>query len=532
MRQTYATEGLTVRRLRTWSLPVVLALTAVAAASLAGRSRLSGAALLSGRLALHHIEYLASDRLGGRGNGTPGLDEASRYIAERFHEYRLRAVGDDGSYFQHFMLSLEGQLGPKNFLRLRGAAGFQRELELHRDYEPMSFSASGQVSAALVFAGYGITAPEKGYDDYEKVDVRGKAVLILRHHPQERLEHGPFEPRPHATFTRKATNALAHGAVALLVVNDPLPHQDEKDQIVSFGADLGADEMGIPVVFLKRDVVEKLFAARARELAGVQAAIDARLEPASFELPGVSIDLSVDIERARRAARNVLAYLPPRGGNGREELLVIGAHFDHLGLGESRSGRSRGEIHNGADDNASGTAGLLELGRVFAMRQESLHRGILFAAFAGEELGLIGSSRYVSEPPLPLERTVAMINLDMIGRLRDTLYIGGAGSSALFQAKLDELAKPEGVDLSFAFSGYGSTDHTSFNEKGVPALFFFTGLHSDYHKPSDDSERIDAAGMTRVLRLAYGIADYLQAVPERPIFIREARQTEGGSNDE
>jgi hypothetical protein len=270
--------------------------------------------------------------------------------------------------------------------------------------------------------------------------------------------------------------------------------------------------LDLPAIHIKRHIAEKLFEKAGRDLTQVQSVIDEELKSSSFELAGSSVRITVDVTRSKVEVRNVLGYLPPSPSAVGEELLI----------GEQRSKASEkteGQIHNGADDNASGTAGVIELARVFSMRTD-LKRGILFVAFAGEELGLLGSSYYTRNPTMPLEKTVAMLNLDMIGRLRhDNLYIGGAGSSPVFQPKLDELGELEGLSYTFSFSGYGASDHTSFNQEEIPSLFFFTGLHGDYHKPSDDWQEINTTGGERVLRVAYQMADYLQALAERPSFV-------------
>ncbi len=305
-----------------------------------------------------------------------------------------------------------------------------RTLEYGKDFEPLSLSPSGEVEAPVVFAGYGVTAPEHDYDDYASIDVRGRIVLLLRYAPVVFGEQGW-----HATFVRKVQNAASHGAVAVLVVNGPRHHREDK--IVPFSLDVGAEETAsIPTVHLKREHADALLRASGRSLLDLQNGIDESLSPRSFAIEGVEVSLTVDVRRATVTVSNVLGFLPasavgtlglrPRP----REHIVIGAHYDHLGLGEkgSRDVRSRGVVHNGADDNASGVAGVLELARVFT-RETNRPRGILFAAFAGEELGLRGSYYYTSHPSFPLKDAVAMINLDMIGRLRhDLLYLGGRRS--------------------------------------------------------------------------------------------------------
>jgi hypothetical protein len=488
---------------------------------------------LSGNSALEHIRFLSSDELGGRGNGSDGLAHARDYIAAQFSKFGLAPAGEDGTYFQPFSVTIGGELGEENTLEL-GTEESMEKLRLHGDFEPMTFTGSGELEASpIVFVGYGITALEHDYDDYAGVDVRGKTVLLFRHIPREGRSDGPFdERRGHATFVTKVVNAKGHGAAAVLLVTDPVNHQGEPDELVAFGQDLGADDLSIPAIHLKRFVVQRLFERLGKDLAAVQEDIDENLAPRSFELEGARVSLNLDVERRESIVQNVLGYLPPPGASGDEEVLVIGAHYDHLGIGGGRHSRARDgqdDIHNGADDNASGTAGMMELARVLSEERASLKRGILFAAFAGEELGLLGSRHYTEEPSFPLEQTVAMINLDMIGRLREgKLFIGGVGSSPVFQPKLEELVAGQELTLDFSFSGYGSSDHASFVRVGIPCLFFFTGLHRDYHRPSDDWDQINPAGEEQVLRLAYQMADYIQALPERPPFVRESQQAPRG----
>ena len=478
--------------------------------------------LVNGDRFMEHVRYLASDELAGRGNGSDGLEEAAQYIEKQFREIGLTPAGENGTYFQKFTVSLGGTVGPDTSLGLEGV-GLERSPKIHSDFEPMTFTGSGQVDAPIVFVGYSITAPEHQYDDYGNIDVEGKVVLMLRRVPREGRHDGPFDAdRGHATFVTKVVNAKSHKAAAVLLLNT-----GEPDQLVKFGDDLGAEDLDIPAFQIKRELAEKILESFDKNLAEVQKNIDEDLVPSSFELSGVRARLDVNVTRARAEVQNVLGYLAPAGSSGEEELLVIGGHYDHVGRGHrhSRSSKeNRGKIHNGADDNASGTAGVIEVARAFSNRSD-LERGILFAAFAGEELGLLGSSYYTRNPTLPLDKTVTMINLDMVGRLRkDKLYIGGVGTSETFKPELEEIAKTENLEMSYSFSGYGSSDHTSFTIKEIPSLFFFTGLHEDYHLPTDDWDEINADGAERVLETVYRIADYVQGLEERPTFNKAAQQ--------
>ncbi len=462
-----------------------------------------------------HVRYLASDELVGRGNGSPGLEDAALYIRKSFQVLGLEPAGEGGTYLQAFRVTTGQELGRHTEALLRTPDGV-RTLEYGRDFEPLSLSASGEVDSPLIFAGYGVTAPEHDYDDYASVDVRGRIVLLLRYAPDAFGEQGW-----HATFVRKAQNAASHGALAVLVVNGPRHHREDK--IVPFSLDVGAGETApIPTVHLKREYADALLRASGRGLLELQSGIDQTLTPRSFPIDGVKMALTVDVRRATVTVANVLGYLPASGaGSRRREHIVIGAHYDHLGLGESgsRDRRSRGLVHNGADDNASGVAGILELARVFSL-EANRPRGILFAAFAGEELGLKGSYYYTSHPAFPLKDAVAMINLDMIGRLRhNLLYLGGIDRLPQLQGWIERRLEEEGLALSGRFSADEASDHAPFIRAGVPSLFFFTGLHGDYHKPTDDLQFINVEGMERVLRASYRVSSDLLNGQERPSLV-------------
>jgi len=503
------------------SLGFFLAVAALDAAAASGETKARPA--FERKTLEDDIRYLASDELVGRGNGGSGLDDAALYIRKRFEVLGLEPVADSGTYFQAFRVMTGQELGRHTGALVRTPDGV-RTLEYGRDFEPLSLSPSGEVEAPLIFAGYGVTAPEHDYDDYASVDVRGRIVLILRYAPQVFGEHGW-----HATFVRKARNAASHGALAVLVVNGPRHHREDK--IVPFSLDVGAGETAtIPTVHLKRERAEALLRASGRSLLELQNGIDEALAPRSFAIEGVEMSLTVDVRRAMVTVSNVLGFLPASSGPGAPgplagEHIVIGAHYDHLGLGEkgSRDRRSRGLVHNGADDNASGVAGVLELARVFSL-EPNRPRGILFAAFAGEELGLRGSYYYTNHPALPLKDAVAMINLDMIGRLRhDVLYLGGIDRLPQLQGWIESRLKEEGLALSGRFTADEASDHAPFIRAGVPSLFFFTGLHGDYHKPTDDFQFINFEGMERVLRAGYRVSSDLLQGEERPMLVAVER---------
>ena len=459
-----------------------------------------------------HVEVLASDALEGRGTGSAGEKKAAEYLIEGFRAAGLEPGGEDGTFLQPFQVPGEAKLQGTPALELR-VGEWWRELTLRREFQPFGFSDSGQLEAPLVFAGYGVVDPARGYDDYAGLDVKGKAVLVLRHQP--RPDQGA---RENAFFVTKAKNAKARGAAALIVVNDTL-HQ-RGDQLAPFGAGEASEETRLPAFHVTRAVAESLFKTAGRDLAALQKQLDEQLRPSSFELPA-RVRLSVQIERTVLNPRNVIARLPGSDPALAKEIVVFGAHYDHLGrghTGQSLDPEAQDEIHNGADDNASGTSALLELAQ--AMTAARPRRTIYFVAFSGEEMGLLGSAHFVKQPPVPLERIVSMINLDMIGRLnKDKLEVGGVGSSPGFPDLVKRVCEPHGLKLRLTKSGFGPSDHASFYGAGVPVLFFFTGLHAEYHRPNDDSPLIQAEGMERVTRAAFAAGLEIANADARPTYV-------------
>jgi hypothetical protein len=317
-----------------------------------------------------------------------------------------------------------------------------------------------------------------------------------------------------------------HGARAILFVNDTGAHSGNDDALEKFGKDVSPSSPGIPFLQIRAEVAERWFTLAGKDFRGVQQAIDKDLKSQSFVFPpNFHVALQVDVRHDDKTVHNVAGYLPGET----DEYIIIGAHYDHLGLGEqfSLAPSLVGTIHPGADDNASGTAGVIELAHWFG-GQPRMKRGIVFMTFAGEELGLLGSSFYVNHPALPNDKAVAMINMDMIGRIRDgKVFVGGAGTGSTFTATLDEIKKDYPFNLDYSEQGgYGSSDHTSFTTKQIPVLFFFSGLHGDYHKPSDTWDKIDAADATRLLDLIGRLTARLASDPVRPQFVRVS----GGHN--
>ncbi|MGH9491931.1 MAG: M28 family peptidase [Terriglobales bacterium] len=471
-----------------------------------------------------HVKVLADLRMEGRGAGTRGLERARNYLEREFKRLGLQPMGDaGGSYRQPFLVTTGARLRADN--RLTAVLnGKEQKLKLREDYLPLSFSAVGSVSGPVVFAGYGASADEFGYDDYTHLDVKDKVVLMLRGEPPMFQEKsGRQGPTHHSHLITKAINARTHGAKAVILVNGTLG-KGEEDLLMRF-EQAGPEDAGIPIVQVKNAVAERWFEAAGASLAQLQREMDEKSEPRSRALPdSLHLSLTVDIERVRKQVSNVLAYLPGKTA----EYVVIGAHYDHLGRGDANSLAPSliGQVHPGADDNASGVAGVLELARIFAPQRGQLQRGILFAAFAGEELGILGSGYWVKHPTLPLDQAVAMLNMDMIGRIKDgKVYIGGVGTGSSLRALGESAVGRHKLTVDYSASGYAASDHTSFVTQRVPVLFFFSGLHSDYHKPSDTWEKIDADSAARLLDLVADVTSTLAAGGERPQFVKVEAET-------
>jgi aminopeptidase YwaD len=504
-----------VKRLFSISIAIMLAgLTGAGWLALHAAPEVSGPALaLSPTRFMRDVIWLASDDLKGRGDGSPELDRAADYIAREFQRAGLTPAGEHNSYFQDFNITTGAQPGPGN----RFVVG-STTLTEGRDFVPVPFSSSSRVSGPLVFAGYGITAPEYHYDDYAGLDVSGKTVLVLGHEPQEQDRNSVFAGANftrHASLTSKAVNAKQHGARAVIVITDFI-HPQEDIAAATRNEDFA--DSGIVAIYALRQPFEEALKAHGIDIAAIQHQIDSDLHPRSSEIPQLGVDLVSDVVRTRKTVRNVMGALPGNDPKLKDQWLVVGAHYDHLGLGgrNSLAPSLIGQIHHGADDNASGTAGVMEFARIAEIAPERWHRSLLFMTYAGEEIGLLGSSWFVNHPTVPLNKIDAMVNMDMIGRMtRDRLYVGGVGTSPELKPLVQSLDSRQDPALIFTDTGYGSSDHTSFNAKKIPVMFFFSGLHTDYHKPSDTADKINASGAMEILALVYGVMDRLSAEPQK-----------------
>lgn len=469
---------------------------------------------LKGQNLLEHVRILSSPSMEGRATGTRGIRQAAEYIARQFRRAGLEPAGDRGSYLQEFQVITRVEAGPRNRLEatlLRGGGRSSRcRFLLEEDFRPFGFSAEGEAEGEVVFVGYGITAPELGYDDYKGLDVRGKVVLALTREPREYDRKSPFR-RPEAfRYTRviyKVINAERRGAKGILLVEGPLSSQGEPEELFAIrGLAFGARQ-SIPALNVRRRVVEALLRPSGKTLEELQRSIDDGLAPRSFLLPGVRVSLRANLIQHRGAAFNVVGALAGRDPKLRGEFLVIGAHYDHLGFGgEGSLAPSRhGQLHPGADDNASGAAVVMGLARALAAAGGT-RRTLYFVAFAGEEMGLLGSTRFAKHSPMAISRLAAMLNFDMVGRMRQKkLHVFGADTAREFRSLLPGAARGSGVELRFGGDGYGPSDHTPFYAQRRPVLFFFTGPHPDYHRPTDTADKVQAASLEKVARIAHRV---------------------------
>ncbi len=475
-----------------------------------------------------HINYLASDKLEGRFTGSKGGEMAAEYIQADFESTGLKPLFD-GSYRQNFPFVSGIELTGNNNLMFN-VGGEEITPKVEEQYTPAPFSGDADYHGEIVFAGYGISAPDLNYDDYANLDVKGKAVLITRYNPEGANPHSEFGK--FSAYRYKADVAKQKGASAVIFVTGHIPKDDE-DKLMKLHYDGAGPVTDLAIIQVKRDIADKLFKSEGLDFEKVQQQIDSLKTPDSFVFQNTKVVLSTGVKEITRHADNIGGYLEGNDPELKNDYIVIGAHYDHLGWGETGSlyTGSEPQIHNGADDNASGTAGVLELAERFAAQKDKLKRSMIFLCFSGEELGLIGSSYFTNNSPVPLDQIDAMINLDMVGRLNaeDQLTVYGTGTSSGFKALLNTDNDDYKFKLTFNDEGYGPSDQSSFYAKEIPVLFFFTGTHTDYHRPTDDADKINSKGEEEVIRYVYEIADNIDESSTKPDYINVPRK--GGGRD-
>lgn len=467
-----------------------------------------------------HVDYLCRPELGGRLTGTPGEQKATAYVAAYLESLGLEPAGADGTYFHPFEFTAGVELGPENRL-----TSGDHVFEVGREWLPVSFSLTGTVEPTeVVFAGYGIVAPEtdgsESYDSYVHLDVTDRWVLVLRGMPTDLKPEERQRMTAYSGLRYKAMVARDRGAKGLIIVNGPA--SGFRRPLVPLRLDGALSGTSIAVLSVAPDVVEPWLQAADTSLAEQQKKLDGGEPQMGFTLDGVTVSATVDLETQRRTGRNVLARLVA-GDSPADQVVIVGAHIDHLGTGDGANSLARedeqGGIHRGADDNASGVAAMLEMAQYLASLKDQgrldARRDVIFAAWSGEELGLVGSSAFVDEfADLLPEATVANdsaaslypsiaanINLDMVGRLRDKLVLQGIGSSPLWRQEIESRNIPVGLPLTLQSDSYLPTDASTFYLRGVPILSAFTGSHSEYHTPRDTPETLNYEGAAQVARL-------------------------------
>ncbi|MCU0646106.1 MAG: M28 family peptidase, partial [bacterium] len=460
-----------------------------------------------------HVYYLASDLMKGRNTPSPELDTCAAFIAREFASYGLKPVGHNSTYFQAFNVQ-RARLSEPNTLVLKTS---QRDTtyQIKDDFVPLHLTANRKVSAPVIFAGYGITAPEYNYDDYSSIDAKGKIVLIFTDEPQEKDSTSVFDGvknTDHSKLLIKAENAMDHGAVGLLLVSTPTRRfrrppnpwpslmQNAPEDAIPLTLEEKIDSR-IVCVQIGRNLVDDLLSGTGKSLEELHQKIEETLVPQSFALAGKSVTLETALDAEKYPTQNVVGFLEGSDPILKNEMIIIGGHYDHVGV-------QNDSIYNGADDNASGTAGVMEIAEAFSLCKERPKRSILFMTFAGEEKGLFGSRYYTGDPIFPIENVVAMLNLDMISR-NDTNEVAIVGSKTSENLKAINEKCNESIGMKLAYDQdryFMQSDHYSFYRKDIPVLFYNTKDTPDLHQPSDDPEKIIPEKMARIGQLIFSTA--------------------------
>ena len=447
---------------------------------------------------LAHISYLASDELEGRKPGSAGGKQAAAYIANHFMQLGLTPLGDNG--YQYFEVITSVELGPNNSLASGDITGVVGE-----NYTPTAFSTSTTLDAPVVFAGYGfqIENDSLNWDDYANQDVNGKWVMVLRGTPENDARESKFDK--YAALRRKLLVARDNGAAGVIFVSGE--KFDANDELINLRIERNLSTAALPVVHIKRDLVNQLVAATGKTVTDIETQLDTDQTPSSFDT-GISLAITTEIIQNEVTTQNVVALLPANDPELKDEYIVVGSHYDHLGWGGKGSGSRRPDtsaVHNGADDNASGVAAVLEIAENLALKKNGLRRNVVFVTFGAEEMGLLGSKFFTSNPLIDLKNVKQMFNLDMIGRLNPetkSLTVGGTGTAKGLEDYLKANAQDRAFNLAVTPDGYGPSDHAAFYVEDIPVLFFFTGITEEYHTPQDDVSTINFPGEKMIAEFA------------------------------
>jgi len=485
------------------------------------------------------IEWLADEKREGRMTGSPGAQATAAWLANYFRENGLKSFAEN--YALPFQFNAgERVLAEKTRLEISASdAKPPSAAKLDADFRPLAFSENGEANSEVVFAGYGLVVPGEGaarYDSYAGLDVKDKIVLIFRYVPEGVDQTRRAQLNRYSGLRYKTMLARERGAKGVLVVTGP--NSPNAGQLLALNNDNTNAGSGIVAASISGQIADSLLAPSSKSLKELQTALDQENPHAEggFVLPKVKLKLACDIEHLKKTDADIVAYLPP--GAGSDEYILVGAHYDHLGRGGTSSLERAGEenkIHPGADDNASGTGWVMELAASLAKERaehpEKFRRGVIFACWSGEEIGIIGSAAFCEHPPVPLEKIAAYVNADMVGRLRDNkLTLQGVGSSHAWRKMIEKRNVAAGFSLTLQDDPYLPTDVTSFYTKNVPVLNFFTGAHEDYHRPTDTAEKINYEGLERITKFSEQIVLDLAQSAERPDLAKVERsgQEAGG----
>ena len=454
---------------------------------------------------LNHIKFLSSDEMEGRYPGSEGSTKSADYIAENFNKAGLYPFNSD-NFYQKFEFKSGISLSGKNSITINN-----NRFKVEEDYIPVQFSESGNFKGQIIFTGYGLKVDELNWNDYKDIDVEGKWVLMFRGSPEGYNPHSKFGDN--ISIRKKTLAAKDLGALGVLLIN-----QEKSEPLINLTFDYNSKPIGIPVLNISYDILKVL---SNEDFESIKKEIDKNEKQKSFLLES-ELEASIDIKIETVSISNVVGVLRKEQNKTNNNYIVIGAHFDHLGYGSRGSGSlapGKNIIHNGADDNASGTAVLIDLAYKFSKLKKKLNNDIIFVAFNAEEQGLLGSKFFVDNIGNDINNIKTMINLDMIGRMKNNqLTIGGIGTAEVFGKIVDNANKNIDIDISKSASGQGPSDHSSFYNKNIPVLFFHTGGHDDYHKPSDDWTKINVEGINRINNLIFNVVYNVDSNQNPPVF--------------
>ena len=460
---------------------------------------------------MDHIRYLSHESRGGRYPGTRGSKDVIAYMTKHLKSYGVEP-GLKDSYVQPFDITSGIKLGKRNYAHVNGDS-----ISIEEDYIPLWFSSNGITEGSIVFAGYGFDINEEQlqWNDYNELDVKGKWVMVMRHSPERENTHSLFAK--HSPLHKKMLVARDQGAIGIIFIS-----QMEDDGLFPLNYTPGYSNAGIPALHFSNNLADRVLRGVGWSREKIQKTMNRSREPVNFRINDQILNANVDLELVTTRCANVIGEIKSGNRKYRSEYVVLGAHFDHVGEGGVGSGSrspDRLQVHPGADDNASGTSGLLEIAQKLAANKSRLKRSILLIGFDAEEKGLLGSKYFMRNPTVDPNNIITMINMDMIGRMKDSsATVGGVGTSPLFKPLMDSLGTDRSFNLSIADQGFGPSDHASFYSENIPVLFFFSGIHDDYHTPDDTWKHINLQGTTDIVNLVYDITYHLARTPIRPPF--------------